>query len=692
MLKSPYLLAISVLLTFLSWATFSPLASASTGELGLSFDLSPVKAKAVDAPPVSPSPSASSEETYKEVEIAQISEPAKGQYESLPVPAAPIPVSSSKLAYIPELLPPISTGLAKAELAQPESAQPELAQTKSATIATAKVDLTESRDHALKDIGLNFMPDATAAEDYAQVDLESPSLEAVSPEAVSPEAANTKISSLDKVALSFAATDLSTALKDLEIEAAPGVSTADKAMEDGIDQVSLETLGLDDWIFQNGSNSLVARTVGSAEGTRHWQGDRTTAYYGHVDPGNGVWNLGTFSYQHGASSPEEADEKQLQRLKRQGSQIEQQAAHLGVKLSLEEKLNALDLANQAPLAALDRGGYIERLAQAHRLEMKGEEAILWARTYAYLDPDTRAWNAPGLGNNIHSISKDQERRIAAISKALKAFEPSGGSINSLDNLQRISLDNTHSLSADGLSTDGLDTDGLNSASAQSFGSKPLSGLPDLYESFLLPPKDETPTTAESTFTEETLEEAQAQAPEPTENPASESAVVQPPSPSTDGLTAELPPSDEAEKIGVVFIPTEEVTHTVPVESAEIEGAEVESAEAAEDLAAQDSAMIQSRTESQPAEANIFSLSSGIEDTDAEEVATEAVPSSKSQEVALSSADISETQSEETTRQQRLDSLLKKVLQRDEDPVETKASGTLKEHPLWRVENTIPAQN
>ncbi|MEO0456519.1 MAG: hypothetical protein AAF152_08040 [Cyanobacteria bacterium P01_A01_bin.114] len=175
-------------------------------------------------------------------------------------------------------------------------------------------------------------------------------------------------------------------------------------------------------IFEGGSDSLVARIVGSAEGTRTADGQRTPAYYGHTDPGNGVWNQGTFSYQHRARSPEEADAKQLARLQRQGQTLEHKAAQNGIELSLVEKLNGLDLANQAPLAALDRGGYVERLAEARQQGMDGADAILWARTRAYIDPDTQRWDAPGLGNNIHSISRDQARRLEAINSALAGYE------------------------------------------------------------------------------------------------------------------------------------------------------------------------------------------------------------------------------------------------------------------------------
>lgn len=173
-------------------------------------------------------------------------------------------------------------------------------------------------------------------------------------------------------------------------------------------------------LFQGNENSLVARSVGSAEGTRTPDGGRTWAYRGHTDPGNGVWNLGSFSYQHGANSPEEADRKQLQRLNAQAQTLRQHAASRGVTLTLEEELNGIDLANQSPRAALSRGGYIDRLRQAHDMGLQGADAVLWARTRAFLDPDTARWNAPGLGNNVHSITADQDRRRRAIARAIDA--------------------------------------------------------------------------------------------------------------------------------------------------------------------------------------------------------------------------------------------------------------------------------
>ncbi|WP_026072653.1 hypothetical protein [Nodosilinea nodulosa] len=175
-------------------------------------------------------------------------------------------------------------------------------------------------------------------------------------------------------------------------------------------------------LFEGNSDSLVAWAVGSAEGTRTPNGAINPAYFGHTDPGNRVWNLGTFSYQHGAKTPEEADQKQLARLKSQGDVLRQRALKQGLNLTLEETLNGLDLANQSPLAAIGRVGYIERLAEAKAIGLEGSEAILVARTRSYINPNTGRWNAPGLGNTEASIRRDQKRRASAVASAIAAYE------------------------------------------------------------------------------------------------------------------------------------------------------------------------------------------------------------------------------------------------------------------------------
>jgi hypothetical protein len=162
--------------------------------------------------------------------------------------------------------------------------------------------------------------------------------------------------------------------------------------------------------------------VGSAEGTRTPNGAFNPAYRGHTDPGNQVWNMGTFSYQHGAKTPEEADQKQLARLKNQGDVLRRRALKHDLNLTLEETLNGLDLANQSPLASIGRVGYIERLVEAKNNGYEGYEAILVARTRSYINPRTGRWNAPGLGNTEPKIRRDQKRRADAIAKAIAAYE------------------------------------------------------------------------------------------------------------------------------------------------------------------------------------------------------------------------------------------------------------------------------
>ncbi|WP_199247244.1 hypothetical protein [[Phormidium] sp. ETS-05] len=93
--------------------------------------------------------------------------------------------------------------------------------------------------------------------------------------------------------------------------------------------------------------------IGAAEGTRTHSGGTTDLYWGHADPANGVNNLGTFSYQHGASTPRDADWLQLQRLKGQLKYIIAKAQEQKVQLSTLELVAAADLTNQSPAAGKD---------------------------------------------------------------------------------------------------------------------------------------------------------------------------------------------------------------------------------------------------------------------------------------------------------------------------------------------------
>lgn len=235
------------------------------------------------------------------------------------------------------------------------------------------------------------------------VNVPAPAPTTAPPDSPDSSTASTTTTGVDAVALSFNPTPVAALPTDTTVVATRTDATAPD-------------------LFAGGSDSLVARTVGHAEGTRTADGSKTRAYYGHSDPGNGVWNLGSFSYQHAASSPEDADDKQLQRLKRQRDALRQKAAAARLQFSREEELNAIDLANQAPLAALDTPGYVEWLKQAHKRGLTGSEAVLWARTQSYWNPRRQRWEAPGLGNTEDSISHDQNRRQTAIARALETYE------------------------------------------------------------------------------------------------------------------------------------------------------------------------------------------------------------------------------------------------------------------------------
>lgn len=192
-------------------------------------------------------------------------------------------------------------------------------------------------------------------------------------------------------------------------------------------------------LFTNGSDSLVARVVGAAEGTRNPDGSPTSLYEGHRDPGNGVWNRGTFSYQFGNEenlSPEEADRRQIAKIQRiYESVLRSQAQQHGLDpLTLLEALNGIDLINQAPLAVTESGGYIERLAEAKQKKgLAGEKAILEARVWAFWDGQKGGWDAPGLRayddlGKEASIRHDQERRMGMIAQALDSYQQQNGAI------------------------------------------------------------------------------------------------------------------------------------------------------------------------------------------------------------------------------------------------------------------------
>lgn len=112
-----------------------------------------------------------------------------------------------------------------------------------------------------------------------------------------------------------------------------------------------------------GSNAAAAIVIGSAEGTRRPDGGFTRAYGGHSDPGNAAHNRGSFSYQHTASSPADADRRQLQTLQGQLPTYEAAARRAGLDPANARLASAfLDLYNQSPSAA---GRLLNQLGTLH---------------------------------------------------------------------------------------------------------------------------------------------------------------------------------------------------------------------------------------------------------------------------------------------------------------------------------------
>mgnify|MGYP000532153873 CR=1 FL=1 len=180
-------------------------------------------------------------------------------------------------------------------------------------------------------------------------------------------------------------------------------------------------------------DSLVAKFVGSAEGTRTPNGGKTSLYEGHTDPGNGVHNRGSFSYQFGNEenlSAAESSERQWQKIKGHMQTVEQQAKQLGITLTPWEFANAIDVANQAPLCITASGGYVERLIEARKKGFDEYKTVLHARIWAFWDDSKGGFDAGGLRayddiSKEESVRRDQDRRMSMIKKALEFAETQG---------------------------------------------------------------------------------------------------------------------------------------------------------------------------------------------------------------------------------------------------------------------------
>jgi hypothetical protein len=148
------------------------------------------------------------------------------------------------------------------------------------------------------------------------------------------------------------------------------------------------------------TDDTLKRAICRAEGTCDKGGTPNHAYNSHTDPGNRKRNLGFFSYQHGASSPQEADQKQLARLRVVESRyIAQAQAKFGERCSRACMVAWLDLFNQSP----DAGN---RLIKFLPSADPSPQQLIDARAAA-LSESRRLVGAPSPMN----VPADQKRRV-----------------------------------------------------------------------------------------------------------------------------------------------------------------------------------------------------------------------------------------------------------------------------------------
>lgn len=193
-----------------------------------------------------------------------------------------------------------------------------------------------------------------------------------------------------------------------------------------------------------GSHAGAAIVIGHAEGTRRADGRFTAAYAGHTDPGNGVRNQGSFSYQHAASSPADADRRQLQHLQTLLPRFEASARQAGLNPNDARLASAyLDLHNQSERAS-ER--FIEQLGSLGGRQPSAAE-LVDLRVHSFVDPARgeryRLPSGRHVGGGFEAIARrqlgrdpseaevlsviraDQQRRTEAVDRALQGLRPAG---------------------------------------------------------------------------------------------------------------------------------------------------------------------------------------------------------------------------------------------------------------------------
>ncbi|MBA4124673.1 MAG: LysM peptidoglycan-binding domain-containing protein [Acidobacteria bacterium] len=169
--------------------------------------------------------------------------------------------------------------------------------------------------------------------------------------------------------------------------------------------LKIAQINLDDFLSpEKGSNAGYAILIGNAEGNRTPEGYFRPSYYGHRDPGDGKWNIGSFSYSNErggaqkAKSPEDADRIQLGRLYKNKDVYA--AAMNKAGLDPNNALLAtvyLDMYNQSPTSA-------ELLLKPENLKYLKENGVTietmkeW-RYRGFINPETGKQRINGRGKS-----------------------------------------------------------------------------------------------------------------------------------------------------------------------------------------------------------------------------------------------------------------------------------------------------
>jgi len=183
-----------------------------------------------------------------------------------------------------------------------------------------------------------------------------------------------------------------------------GAKTADGIV--GQDQTNFRTS------FRGNSGTFddMFTSIGLNEGTRTSDGGFTSAYSGHIDPGDGAYNRGTISAREG--TPEEADQNWQNILKNTQNQYSNVLASQGIPTNSDAykvlMFNILDLRVQAPATLND---FVDKIPNIIKNGISAE-SIGKARADSFYNPNTG--NLDTTFNSYEDLLKDQKSRSMTV--------------------------------------------------------------------------------------------------------------------------------------------------------------------------------------------------------------------------------------------------------------------------------------